>query len=326
MPDNPRFGVVAIGRNEGERLKACLRSIPGNVPVVYVDSASTDGSADFARQWGASVLDLDLSRPFTAARARNEGFAQLSREWPDLDYVQFIDSDCEIAPDWFGIAVAWLDNRPEISVVCGRRKEKYPDASFYNAMCDREWNTPIGFVDAAGGDAMVRTESFKAVDGYDATIQAHEEPDMCARMRQQGMRIERIDALMTYHDAAIMHFSQWWRRNVRGGYGYAQTSAKWGRSAFNPAAKLLERSVRWGAIIPLICLVMTVALFPWGLLAWLVYPLQIVRRGARLEGTFNERLRCAAFEQMSKFGEMRGALAFWRDRQTARTRNSISYK
>ena len=51
----PRTGLVAIGRNEGERLKRCLRSVPAGVPVVYVDSGSTDGSVDFAQQLGVAA-------------------------------------------------------------------------------------------------------------------------------------------------------------------------------------------------------------------------------------------------------------------------------
>ena len=43
----PRVGVVAIGRNEGERLRVCLESARRDVhALVYVDSGSTDGSVE----------------------------------------------------------------------------------------------------------------------------------------------------------------------------------------------------------------------------------------------------------------------------------------
>lgn len=71
------FGVVVIGRNEGERLRQCLRSLLPTVVAVYVDSGSTDGSAKWARDNGAEVVDLDASVPFTAARVRNAGFQRL---------------------------------------------------------------------------------------------------------------------------------------------------------------------------------------------------------------------------------------------------------
>jgi glycosyltransferase involved in cell wall biosynthesis len=78
-----RIGAVAIGRNEGERLLRCLKSLmeqlPSDVPVVYVDSGSTDDSVETAKSLGAQVIELDLSVPFTAARGRNVGCDILSR-------------------------------------------------------------------------------------------------------------------------------------------------------------------------------------------------------------------------------------------------------
>src|SRR5689334_4384058 len=72
------IGVVAIGRNEGERLRVCLESaLRASPDVVYVDSGSTDGSVAMAKQLGVHVVELDLTIPFTAARARNAGFEKL---------------------------------------------------------------------------------------------------------------------------------------------------------------------------------------------------------------------------------------------------------
>src|SRR5450755_1692124 len=95
-----KFGAVAIGRNEGERLKQCLASLSSAAAVVYVDSGSTDGSLQSARDHGADVIKLDLSLPFTAARARNAGFKRLREIAPELPYVQFIDGDCELNVRW----------------------------------------------------------------------------------------------------------------------------------------------------------------------------------------------------------------------------------
>ena len=94
------IGIVAIGRNEGERLKRCLGSVVGCGPLVYVDSGSSDGSVAAARAIGAAVVELDMNIPFTAARARNEGFAQLMKIAPASEFVQFVDGDCEIVPGW----------------------------------------------------------------------------------------------------------------------------------------------------------------------------------------------------------------------------------
>ena len=82
------IGVVVIGRNEGERLKRCLASLLGKADkVIYVDSGSTDGSVQLAQGLGIEVVALDMTRPFTAARARNEGFQCLQRQLPQVTYV-----------------------------------------------------------------------------------------------------------------------------------------------------------------------------------------------------------------------------------------------
>ena len=80
MSVTPELGVVVIGRNEGQRLARCLQSQAERTDsVVYVDSGSTDGSVALAQSLGVQVLALDPRTPFTAARARNEGFAALLR-------------------------------------------------------------------------------------------------------------------------------------------------------------------------------------------------------------------------------------------------------
>ena len=155
-------GIVAIGRNEGERLRRCLESVVGRGhAVVYVDSGSTDGSVERARSFGAEVVELDLSVPFTAARARNAGFARLEQVAPDVALVQFVDGDCEVAPGWLDLARAMLDERPDVAVVAGRRRERHRDDTPYNRLADLEWDTPIGEAAACGGDAMIRVKAFR---------------------------------------------------------------------------------------------------------------------------------------------------------------------
>jgi glycosyltransferase involved in cell wall biosynthesis len=162
---------VAIGRNEGERLRRCLQSLDSRArPTVYVDSGSTDGSPELARSLGAEVVSLDLSVPFTAARARNTGFDYLLGKFPSVEYVQFVDGDCEVDSGWLPAAMTVLETDPKIVVVCGRRRERRPEASVYNLLCDVEWDTPIGEAIACGGDALMRVNAFKAVGGFRADL------------------------------------------------------------------------------------------------------------------------------------------------------------
>lgn len=213
-------GAVAIARNEGERLKNCLRSLAGACPrVVYVDSGSTDGSVEFARGMGVEVVELDLSKPFSMARARNAGLARLRAIMPEARRVQLVDGDCELVETWLEKAQAWLDQHPETVAVCGRRRERFPEKSIYNRLCNLEWNTPVGRARSCGGDVLMRMEPLAAAGGYNEALIAGEEPELCLRLRQAGGFIDRIDAEMTRHDAAILSFGSWWKRTLRGGYG-----------------------------------------------------------------------------------------------------------
>ncbi len=218
-----RVGVVIIGRNEGERLRRCLEALDGlDASVVYVDSGSSDGSVALARSRGVDVVELDRSAPFTAARGRNAGVARLVELEPGLEFVQFLDGDCVLVREWLARAVAELRADPRLGAVCGRRRELFPERSLYNRLCDMEWNTEPGRGADVGGDSLMRIAAFRAVGGFDAALIAGEDPDLSQRLRSAGFDIARVDADMTWHDAAITRLAQWWGRTVRAGYTYAQ--------------------------------------------------------------------------------------------------------
>ena len=252
-PVASRTAAVAIGRNEGERLERCLRSLVGRAsPVVYVDSGSTDGSVEFARSLGVEVVALDMSTPFTAARARNEGIARARQLAPALAQVQVLDGDCELVDGFMAAASHALEQDEKLAVVCGRRREIAPDVSVYNLLCDMEWNTPVGEANACGGDALIRLAAFDAAGGYDDSLIAGEEPDMCARMRQKGYRILRIDHEMTRHDAGMTRIAQWWKRNLRAGHACAEGLHRHPEVAWNH--KEVRSNLAWGLGLPVAAL------------------------------------------------------------------------
>lgn len=265
MPNimNSQVGVVIIGRNEGERLKRCLQSLVSKVKcIIYVDSGSTDGSVAFAESLGINVVNLDMSQPFTMARGRNAGFMHLVKLDPKIRYVQFVDGDCEVVDGWINKASQELNNRSAVAVVCGRRRERFPDATIYNSYCDMEWNLPLGELDACGGDAMMRCDVFQQTKGFNPTMIAGEEAELCFRIRQQGWKIVRIDEDMTIHDAAITKFAQFWKRNVRSGHAYAERVCMHGRQPERSALlRPLKSAVIWGGILPGLYLICILASF-----------------------------------------------------------------
>ncbi|MEM9321073.1 MAG: glycosyltransferase family A protein, partial [Pseudomonadota bacterium] len=281
MIDEATIGVVIIGRNEGERLVQGLNAIPDSVDrIVYVDSGSTDGSVAAARAVGAEIVELDMSQPFTAARARNAGVDLLQDAGlPDL--IQFIDGDCELREGWIAHGAAFLAEHDRVAAVCGRRRERFAQASIYNQLCDWEWDTPVGVCKSCGGDALIRSKALIAVGGYDPTLIAGEEPELCVRLRQAGWQIHRLDHEMTWHDAAMTRFSQWWKRARRGGHAYAEGTAIHGAPPERHFVHQTRRAVLWGLLIPGVTL-LGLFISVWSLLLLALYPLQILRLSKRL--------------------------------------------
>ena len=253
MPDTPppAVGFVAIGRNEGRRLRACLQSLAGG-PVVYVDSGSTDDSLELARAAGALTAELDLASPFTAARARNLGLQRLRAAHPGLEFVQFVDGDCELRAGWVEAGLAALRAQPDVAVVCGRRRERHPEASVYNRLCDVEWDTPPGEAAACGGDALMRVAAVAEVGGYDPSLIAGEEPELCLRLRRRRWRILRLPVEMTLHDAAMTRWTQWWRRALRDGHVTAEFLARYGPSREHGRLRRALSALGWAVGLPLL--------------------------------------------------------------------------
>jgi GT2 family glycosyltransferase len=216
------IGVVIIGRNESARLEECLGSLTAyGARVVYADSASTDGSADIAREWGALVVDVDPATTLTPARGRNEGFIALLEHVPDCEFVQFVDGDSVVQPGWIEAGSDFLRTHDKAAVVCGRVEEAHPEQSVYNWLCADEWKGPLGRIHACGGNAMIRATAFHQVGGFRSDLAAGEEAHLMSRLRDHGWEIWRIDKLMVVHDARLLTFAEWWRRTERGGHSYA---------------------------------------------------------------------------------------------------------
>jgi len=311
--------AVVIGRNEGARLRTCLASLQGQVRrIVYVDSGSGDGSQAMAAAMGVEVVALAMTQPFTAARARNAGLAALAVDPPDL--VQLTDGDCEVVAGWVATAAAFLVAHPAVAVVCGRRRERFPEASVYNRLCDREWDTPVGPAPACGGDALMRYAAVMAVGGYRDSLIAGEEPELCLRLARAGGSVWRLDAEMTRHDAAIVRFGQWWQRTRRAGHAFAEGAALHGKGPEGHWVVETRRALFWGAGVPLLAGLLALW-HPLGVLVLLVWPVQVLRL-ARRDGD----LAGASFNVLGKLAEAQGVLGYWLGRLTGRRRKLIEYK
>jgi len=317
-----QVAAVAIGRNEGERLVACLDALQEKVThIIYVDSGSSDDSVAAATARGAEVVNLDMRIPFTAARARNAGVARLKELGVQTTAIQFIDGDCILQDGWIETGSAFLDNDPGVAAVCGRNRERFPEHSIYNWLADREWDTPVGKAKATGGNVMIRLSAFEQVGGFDENLIAGEEPELCVRLRAAGWTIWRLDAEMTLHDTAMTQFRQWWKRTRRGGYAFANGHFLHGAPPEQHYARETRSAIVWGGAIPAGILLLAALVSPWCLLGFLVFPLQALRL---LRKGFS--LTEAAFLTLGKFPEAIGVVEFHAKRLLGQRSTLIEYK
>lgn len=309
----PPISVVVIGRNEGERLTRCLESVraaeyPGEViQLIYVDTDSTDDSCDRARGLGATVVQIHPKRP-SAAAGRNAGLKVAKH-----DFVQFLDGDTILDRGWFRKAVAGL-NDPTQAGVFGRREEMAKDATIYNFWAHHDWYGSPGPAASCGGDVLFRKTALDAVGGYDESLIAGEEMDLCHRIgAKTGLGMFALDVSMTLHDMNMTRWRQYWRRCVRTGHAYAEVGGRY-------ADLRRWRLARWRNLAYALA---TPLAFVTSLAFWSVWPLVIwiallgaawVRNAWRMRfrlGTLRDALRYSASHYLAKTPTAIGQCSYW---------------
>jgi hypothetical protein len=129
------------------------------------------------------------------------------------------------------------------------------------------------------------------------------------------------------HDAAITKFSQWWKRNVRSGYAFAEGAYLHGAAPDKHWVKESRRAMIWGLLIPILAILLGMLSWLLAVITMLVYPLQITRLTVRnLKLTIKHPLKIAFFNVLSKFAEMYGQLNYYYLRFFRKTPKLIEYK
>ncbi len=314
------ISVVVIGRNEGDRLVRCLESLraaeydPDRLELIYVDTNSTDASCANAERFAARVIRINPERPCAAA-ARNAGFRAATH-----DLVHFFDGDTIVHPAWFRTAVPVLAD-PAVACVFGQRTEIAPRATIYNFWTHHDWYVPPGPAHHCAGDALFRREVLERTNGFDETLIAGEEPDLCYRIRRGlGMIILALDAPMTRHDMNMTRFAQYWRRCTRTGHAYAEVGARypdihWNRERWrDPLHILLAAAALLGTFL---------SWSPWPIVAWMALLSVLITRNAlrlrRRVGSLPSAWLYAVHHYLAKLPITLGEFDYWRRRLFKRT-------
>ena len=329
---NGLIGIVVVGRNEGDRLNRALTStLAEGRTVVYVDSGSTDDSVALAQSMGVEVVELDPNYAFTAARAYNSGVERLRELAPSVEFVQFLDGDCELVDYWLDSAFATMEGDSSIAVICGRRREEHRTRNIFHRLIDMEWNTRVGELTECGAEGLMRLSLFNQVGGFDESLIAGEEPELCLRLRRAGGKVMRIDADVSLHDVQMSQVSQWWQRTLRNGYSMAESAWRYGA---DPERFCLKQSISmwlWAFVMPCLAIATVVPTRGISLLALLTlysfqtYRIARYRNLAHGDATIDAWLY-GLFCILGKVPELQGQIEFWLRLALGKRRGIVEYK
>ena len=167
--------MVIPARNAESELPATLASLSG-VDVVVAVNGSSDRTAAVAREGGATVVELE--RPSRAA-ARNAGARAASG-----DVLLFTDAGCVADEGWVEGMSACLASAP---LAGGPVRVTTSDSPSAAERFDALWRFQQEHAVkegawTAGANLGVTCEAFERVGGFDETLTAGDDVDLCRRV------------------------------------------------------------------------------------------------------------------------------------------------
>ena len=195
----PHVSVVIPAHNEEQYLPACLRALglQRDAPpyqVIVVDNASTDGTADIARQFGACVV-TEMRKG--VAPARQAGF-----EAARGDIIASTDADTCVTPHWLAHIAAHFREDPTLGGV-------YGSVRWYDGRLVERWTLRYPFVWTQwlgyhaqrdlwwGSNFAVRRDAFTQSGGFPVDWPSWEDVELSTRVRRVA-RVRFDPGLVVY--------------------------------------------------------------------------------------------------------------------------------
>jgi GT2 family glycosyltransferase len=331
MTKQLRWGIVMVGRNEAKRLRITLpKNLEFKVPLVYVDSCSSDDSLDYLHS--LNVQTLQITPPLSAAKGRNFGFQKIMKEFPELEWIHFVDADCYLDKNWPQLFQEYIINSFSVGVICGYTKEEHKDRSIYNFLLDVEWHGEVGEILSCGGNSLVNAHFFKMCGGFDETLTAGEEAVMCSRMRALGQKVIRIPETMSFHDGNIHKFNIWWRRMIRSGYAMALGAHRYPITERKFELRRLQKTIAvsffgfLALLLPLAPQINFIDTFIIVMICYFLYFVKIILNQTKKKYSFCEASKYSAFCIIGKWAELWGILKYVLEVLQGNSPKLIEYK
>lgn len=187
-----RIAVVIATYNRLAKLRRCLDSIAAQTSVkhevIVVDNGSTDGTREHLGQ-RRDVHSVLLERLTPLPHVYNPVWRDLS-----CDYTCWLSDDVELVGPAFDIAVAVLDDRPEVGMVGLKIRDVGENAKPYGGALSR-----YGILNCNHG--VVRVELLNAVGGFHDGYRVYMvDPDLTAAVLSAGATVVMTRGVVLLHD------------------------------------------------------------------------------------------------------------------------------
>jgi N-acetylglucosaminyl-diphospho-decaprenol L-rhamnosyltransferase len=225
----PRVLVAIVSWNSAAHLPAAIRSVPPGVPVLVVDNASTDGSAEAARAAGARVVEAGANLGFGPA------CNLAAKEGAPSETILFLNPDAALVDGEACLAalLGALDADPGLAAAAPRltgdgqerfQLRRLPRAGAIareaflldrvfpdnpglrrDRYLDRPREEAFDVEQPAAAALLVRRADFEAAGGFDPAFAPawFEDVDLCAKLLALGRRIRYVPSARATHVGGV---------------------------------------------------------------------------------------------------------------------------
>ncbi|MDD5005780.1 MAG: glycosyltransferase family 2 protein [Candidatus Omnitrophica bacterium] len=218
MPTLELISVIVINFNGKDFVDRFFRSLLKTnykeFEVIFVDNASTDGSAEYVRNHfkDERIVMVRNNKNYGPSAARNIGFEKAKGE-----YIAFLDNDTEVDNEWINELVKVFENDPNIAVAQCKLLNMVERKKFDHA---GDYLTPLGFLyersrhcidkgqfdkvedilSAKSAATMIRSSVYRELGMYDDSYFIFlEETDFCFRAWLSGYRVVFVPRAVVWH-------------------------------------------------------------------------------------------------------------------------------
>lgn len=260
---NLELSVIVIGKNESKNLAVMVSSLDRlrhigviDTEFIYVDSASSDDSAEVASSFFDQVIVLESSPDLCAAAGRNIGTINACKKW-----VLYLDGDMELCDEFIEELHQMINSTETNRGFMGLYEHVYPDGSVrsdgYGSRNNYDYQDET-FVRHFGGAVLLPRALVLQAGNYNPGVFSNEEIDLHTRIRAIGGRVKSVNIKMIRHHT--YHFSKLsmlvgfiWPTKFLGkkffGFGQLLASRFYSRQLSSLVRYYPYPFVYWGALI-----------------------------------------------------------------------------